>query len=96
MRLVLLHALPFDERLWDTPRPTLADAFVPSLYGLGRSVQEWAGAILSECRDEELLVVGSSVGGSCALEVARAAPAGYAGSFWSAPRPASALTHIAC
>lgn len=44
------------------------------MYELGGSVQDWAHAILEECRDEELVVVGNSVGGSCALEVARAAP----------------------
>jgi pimeloyl-ACP methyl ester carboxylesterase len=74
MRLVLLHALPFDERMWDTTRSLLAGAFVPTLYSLGRSIKEWAAAILAECQGEELFVVGSSVGGSCALEVARAAP----------------------
>lgn len=74
MRLVLLHALPFDGRMWDTTCATFADAMVPTLYGLGDSVHEWATAILGECQGEELLVVGSSVGGSCALEMARAAP----------------------
>lgn len=74
MRLVLLHALPFDRRMWDTTRPLLAGAFVPDLYNLGGSVQEWAAVVLQHCDGEELIVVGSSVGGSCALEMARAAP----------------------
>ena len=75
MRLVLLHALPFDRRMWDTTRPMLADALVPTFYGLGDSIQEWATAILDECRgDDDLIVVGSSVGGSCALEIARTSP----------------------
>ena len=74
MRLVLLHALPLDGRMWDAVQSTFSDAFVPTLYKLGGSVQEWADSILDECSDGELLVVGNSVGGSCALEVARAAP----------------------
>jgi len=74
MRLVLLHALPLDGRMWDVVQSTFSDTFAPTLYELGGSVQEWANAILDECSDEELLVVGNSVGGSCALEVARAAP----------------------
>ncbi len=74
MQLVLLHALPLDGRMWDAVQSTLSDVFAPTLYELGGSVQEWAHAVLGECSDEELLIVGNSVGGSCALEVARAAP----------------------
>ena len=74
MRLVLLHALPLDGRMWDATRPRFDGAFVPTLYGLGESVRDWAVAILEQCGGDELLVVGNSVGGSCALEVARAAP----------------------
>lgn len=74
MRLVLLHALPFDKRMWETTQPLLYDAFAPTLYGLGNSLQEWAVAVLDHCEGEELIVVGSSVGGSCALEIARASP----------------------
>ena len=74
MRLVLLHALPFDKRMWDTTQPLLSDALAPTLYGLGHSLQEWAVAVLDHCEGEELIVVGSSVGGSCALEIARASP----------------------
>ncbi len=74
MQLVLLQALPLAGRMWDAVRSTFSDAFPPTLYELGGSVQEWADAIVEECRDEELLVVGNSVGGSCALEIARAAP----------------------
>ena len=74
MRLVLLHALPFDARMWDTARPVLAHALVPNLYNLGQTIEEWAAAILDQCASEELVVVGSSIGGSCALEIARASP----------------------
>ena len=74
MRLVLLHALPFDEQMWDLTRPEVEASYVPTLYGLGRSVEEWAAAILDVCTGEDLLVVGASVGGSCALEMVRVAP----------------------
>ena len=66
MGLVLLHALRFDRRMWDTTRPMLADPMVPTLYGLSDSIQESATAILDDCRrSTTLIVVGSSVGGSC-------------------------------
>jgi len=74
MLLVLLNALPFDARMWDGLRPRFADAYSPTLYGLGSSVREWADAILEECGGRQLLVVGTSVGACCALEIARAAP----------------------
>lgn len=74
MRLVLLHALPLDARMWDAVREGCPNSCVPTLYGLGPSVRDWATAVLSECGSDELLVVGSSIGGSCAFEMARAAP----------------------
>jgi pimeloyl-ACP methyl ester carboxylesterase len=46
----------------------------PTLYRLGESLQAWAAGVLDLAGDGPLLVVGSSVGGSCALEVARLAP----------------------
>ena len=58
----------------ETTQPLLSDALAPTLYGLGHSLQEWAVAVLDHCEGEELIVVGSSVGGSCALEIARASP----------------------
>ena len=69
-RLVLLHALPFDKRMWETTQPLLSDALAPTLYGLGHSLQEWAVAVLDHCEGEELIVVGSSVGGSCMASTA--------------------------
>jgi len=74
MRLVLLHALPFDHRMWDPLRTSLAEAYTPTLYGSGDSVQQWAAGALSVLPNDDLFVVGNSVGGSCALEMARAAP----------------------
>jgi pimeloyl-ACP methyl ester carboxylesterase len=40
---------------------------------LGTTLEQWAQGVLALVRNEPL-VVGCSVGGSCALEVARAAP----------------------
>lgn len=52
------------------PERTIA----PTLYGFGESIEEWARAILDVASEGPLVVVGNSVGGSCALEVARQAP----------------------
>lgn len=73
VRLVLLHALPFDHLMWELT-PSVAGAYTPTLYGSGDSVQQWADAVLGELPGDDLFVVGNSVGGSCALEMARAAP----------------------
>jgi len=48
--------------------------YAPTLYPLGDSVEEWAAAVLKLVKGDRLIVVGCSVGGSCALEVAVAAP----------------------
>jgi pimeloyl-ACP methyl ester carboxylesterase len=48
--------------------------FAPTLYGLGNSIEEWATGALRLARNDHLIVVGCSVGGSCALEVAAVAP----------------------
>lgn len=75
MKLVLLHALPFDGRMWADQRDLLPGSTIaPDLYGLGESIEEWAPAIVDRTDGEELIVVGASMGGSCALEVAALAP----------------------
>lgn len=78
MQLVFLHALPFDRTMWSGSQD--GRALAPSLYELGDSVEQWAAAVL-ELADpaEPCVVVGCSVGGSCALEIARAAPERVAG-----------------
>jgi pimeloyl-[acyl-carrier protein] methyl ester esterase len=75
-RLVLLHALPFDGRMWQAERDLApgGTAIVPTLYRFGESLEEWARGFLDLVGDEPLVVVGCSVGGSVALEIARAAP----------------------
>jgi pimeloyl-[acyl-carrier protein] methyl ester esterase len=73
--LLLLHALPLDGTMWARQMALLPGAsFAPTLYDLGNTVQEWAAAALSLVRGDRLIVVGCSVGGSCAIEVAAAAP----------------------
>jgi len=76
MRIVLLHALPLDERMWEPQLEALASHQVeaPNLYALGgASMDEWATALLERVAGD-LVVVGASMGGYCALAVPRLAP----------------------
>jgi len=73
MTVLLLHALPLDERMWEPQRAALDDVVAPRLYGRGNTMEAWAGSILAEVSGE-LAVVGASMGGYCALEIARQAP----------------------
>ena len=75
VELLFLHALPFDGSMWDAQRSDLAIAsHAPTLYGHGDDLVAWAAAALACARGSRLVVVGCSVGGSCALELARLAP----------------------
>ena len=76
MRILLLHALPLDERMWEPQLEALRDHEVeaPNLYALGgSSMDAWAMALLRRVPGEFVLV-GASMGGYCALAVARLAP----------------------
>lgn len=76
MRIVLLHAFPLDETMWEPQRGALAgfEVEAPNLYSLrGNSVDAWADALL-ERLDGELTLVGASMGGYVALAMARRAP----------------------
>jgi pimeloyl-ACP methyl ester carboxylesterase len=75
VKVVLLHAFPLDERMWEPQRPALAefDVTAPRLYRLGGSLDEWAGAVLERV-EGELVAVGASMGGYSALAMARQAP----------------------
>lgn len=73
MTVLLLHALPLDERMWEPQRAALEDVVTPRLYGRGNTMEAWAGSILAEVSGD-LVVVGASMGGYCALEIARQAP----------------------
>jgi pimeloyl-ACP methyl ester carboxylesterase len=68
MTVLLLHALPLDERMWE-PQEGVA----LRLYGRGNSMEAWAKSILGEVSGD-LVVVGASMGGYCALEIVRQAP----------------------
>lgn len=46
----------------------------PTLYSLGDSIEAWAVEALKSVRGNRLIVVGCSIGGSCALEIAALAP----------------------
>jgi pimeloyl-[acyl-carrier protein] methyl ester esterase len=75
MELLLLHGLPFDGSMWLAQASLLPGAtHTPALYSFGDSVGAWADAALGMTRSSRLIVVGCSVGGSCALEVAVRAP----------------------
>jgi pimeloyl-ACP methyl ester carboxylesterase len=76
MRVLLVHAFPLDERMWEPQLEALEghDVSTPNLYDLGgNSVDGWAERILDQ-EDGELAVVGASVGGYVALAMARRAP----------------------
>jgi 3-oxoadipate enol-lactonase len=75
MRVVFLHALPFDDRMWE---PQLAafegyELHAPKLYDLGSSTDQWALGVLQQVPGR-LVAVGASMGGYCAAAIARLAP----------------------
>jgi pimeloyl-ACP methyl ester carboxylesterase len=75
LELLLLHALPLDGSMWAGQQQLLpGSTYAPTLYPLGDSIEAWAAAVLSIAKGDRLIVVGCSVGGSCALELAVAAP----------------------
>ena len=76
MKVVFLHALPLDERMWEQQLEALAgrDVAAPNLYALGGSSMDgWAERLLERV-EGELVLVGASMGGYCALAAARRAP----------------------
>jgi pimeloyl-ACP methyl ester carboxylesterase len=75
LELLFLHALPLDGMMWAGQKHLLPDStYTPTLYPLGDSVEAWAAAALKRVKGDRLIVVGCSVGGSCALELAAVAP----------------------
>jgi pimeloyl-ACP methyl ester carboxylesterase len=77
VRVLLLHGWPVSERVWVSQVSALREAgfdpVVPHLYGRGPSIDDWAAHLLRET-DGPLVVVGASMGGYCALALARRAP----------------------
>lgn len=76
MRVVLLHAYPLDERMWEPQLEALHayDVAAPRLYGRGSTIDDLASSVLAE-QDGELTLVGASLGGYTALAMARQEPA---------------------
>jgi len=77
MTILLLHGWPVSERVWVTQVSALRAAgyevWAPHLYGRGASIDDWAAQLLREV-DGQLVAVGASMGGYCALALARRAP----------------------
>jgi pimeloyl-ACP methyl ester carboxylesterase len=85
--VVLLHAFPLDERMWEPQRALVPDAITPRLYGRGQTMDAWADSIAGEIDDEDLVLVGASMGGYCALALARRAPERVRGLLLCGARP---------
>jgi len=76
VNVVLLHAFPLDERMWEPQLAALGEqeVFKPNLYELGGcSIEGWAERVLAEVAGD-IVVVGASMGGYVALAMARQAP----------------------
>ncbi|MBL8691022.1 MAG: GNAT family N-acetyltransferase [Rhodospirillaceae bacterium] len=75
LELLFLHALPLDGTMWDGQKDLLPGAtHAPTLYGFGDTVEDWARGALKLVSGDRVIVVGCSIGGSCALEVAALVP----------------------
>lgn len=75
MKLLLLHPLPLDGSIFsDDLRALGQDCAATSLYEEGNELVDWARAALDAVGDGPVVVVRNSIGGSCAIEVARLAP----------------------
>jgi pimeloyl-ACP methyl ester carboxylesterase len=77
VKVLLLHGWPVSERVWVSQVSALRDAgfdvYAPHLYGKGPSIDDWAAQLLRDV-DGPLVAVGASMGGYCALAIARRAP----------------------
>jgi pimeloyl-ACP methyl ester carboxylesterase len=68
VKIVLLHAFPLDERMWEAK-----EGIALRLYGRGRTISAWAESIADEIAGDVVLI-GASMGGYCALAFARRYP----------------------
>ena len=77
MKVMLLHGWPLSERMWVPQVTALRKSgftpIVPHLYGQGPSIDGWAAQLLRDY-DGQFVAVGASMGGYCALALARRAP----------------------
>ena len=73
--VLLLHAFPAGREMWEPQLEALGayDVQTPSLIGRGDSIDGWAEQLLAE-NAGDLIPVGASMGGYCALAVAKRAP----------------------
>ena len=88
MTVLLLHAFPIDERMWEPQRAVLTahDVTAPRLYGRGKTMAAWADSVAGETGGE-VAVVGASMGGYCALALAARAPERVRGLLLVGARP---------
>jgi pimeloyl-ACP methyl ester carboxylesterase len=77
MKVLLLHGWPLSERMWTSQVTALQsagfDPVAPHLYGRGYALDDWAAELLREVYGP-VVAVGASMGGYCALALARRAP----------------------
>ena len=90
MNVLLLHAWPPDERMWEPQlravRELGLEPVAPRLYGRGPSIDGWAAQLLGEV-EGPFVAVGASMGGYCALALARRAPERVVGLVLVGSRP---------
>jgi pimeloyl-ACP methyl ester carboxylesterase len=88
VKVLLLHAFPLDKGMWEPQRAALTghEVIAPRLYGRGQTMHEWASSIAGETHGD-LAVVGASMGGYCALALARLAPERVRGLLLVGARP---------
>jgi pimeloyl-ACP methyl ester carboxylesterase len=76
VNVLLLHAWPLDDSMWAAQLEPIREAglepVTPRLYGRGGSIDEWAAQLLGEV-EGPFVAVGASMGGYCALALARRA-----------------------
>jgi 3-oxoadipate enol-lactonase len=91
MKVILIHAFPLDERMWDQQLEALREHEVETfnLYDLGgNSVEGWAVGVLQRV-DGDVAVVGASVGGYVGLAMARREPERVRGLLLAGSRAAA-------
>jgi pimeloyl-ACP methyl ester carboxylesterase len=90
VKVLLLHAWPPDERMWEPQLAAVREAglepVAPRLYGRGPSIDGWAAQLLGEV-EGPFVAVGASMGGYCALALARRAPERVVGLVLVGSRP---------
>jgi pimeloyl-ACP methyl ester carboxylesterase len=87
VKLLLLHPLPLDGSVFPEELASLCEIVAPTLYDAGGDLVDWAEAALDHVGDGPISVVGNSIGGSCAIEVARLAPTKVKGLVLSGVKP---------